>query len=473
MSGGAVRCLIRQRRSSGGDWGNPQPSAKEKDFVAFMEMSVAHQKKRLVAIFVLTTVIGNSAGAAPSCHVGWWRWLGKPILASIKAGFPITKGVLLETAELLLFLINPLPFHVILNNRRWKKIRYKIYVDPDVRLSQSEMTYVAKHQLEEKVNVLRLKSRRHPWLIGKRERIIRLMAKGPGLYALALALLASKYNRKETVFQYFSRIRAESRNSVDVVLDYTYFPHLAVRVGRSVYSFSKRSVQKYDIEAYFFRPVLHLMGVGPQASSSQKRAIDREMDNDIKALKARWAAAGSPGKDKAVVLEQQKSTSAVHMVSGDDRAGTNASGEATSGWTHRTFLVIRLNLSDREVDQIKSVYEDLVDKSYFNVTFANDCSSMALDILGEVTGIPMPHWLSVVPGAVQAHLKILKMSGNKKIGDVVFVAPSENLNSGSFHIRNAYITTIEARLHVLLTPFVYVPVRYQLWSENLPVIWED
>jgi hypothetical protein len=307
----------------------------------------------------------------------------------------------LQSLEVVFNVFNPL-FPILLRKGKLRQIVRKVVWGK--ALNEADIRYLAKIGETSRIDLLRRRLEQHRLLMVQYRLLDFGYFRGLVLYSWLIALLTAMDQEQVDAQSYLEGVKIGAPDpsfTVDIMMDYTFFPHMAVRVGSHVYSFSTKLLERYSVAEYL------------------EKSISELVHKRIGAL-------------------------------------------ANSSLFHRTFLVVRLQLSPEEYTRLHHRYERdyRLSTGYKYELFARDCSSMAYDCLREETDIDVPHYLTGAPDAALSYLKARYGSRIVSIyafsqanRDTTTQVPMEPLSAEMARLRNGMITSIEAKLHILAFPF--------------------
>ncbi len=120
----------------------------------------------------------------------------------------------------------------------------------------------------------------------------------------------------------------------------------------------------------------------------------------------------------------------------------------------RRVVGLDLNLTDKQIERIKTKLESLVWNNYNNFTGAFDCTTVVLDALRE-EGQSVPPVINASPSLAVAWLVTEGMVGNSVIGDLESIELNSKALPGLTWGLSLLSTSIEAKLFYLGGPYFW------------------
>jgi hypothetical protein len=115
-------------------------------------------------------------------------------------------------------------------------------------------------------------------------------------------------------------------------------------------------------------------------------------------------------------------------------------------WIPRVVQSIELNLTAEQVSKLKDDLESRRANVYHNITFVNDCATMIARALKRNNIIDIPVVVDASPAAMIQYLSVLKIKGDKRIGEFRQVQVGGEKSAKTMTARNFYINAVEARI---------------------------
>ena len=132
-------------------------------------------------------------------------------------------------------------------------------------------------------------------------------------------------------------------------------------------------------------------------------------------------------------------------------------GKADDILLPRSLITIDLNLSTAEAELVKSEFENIVWKNYYNVTGLHDCTTVVSDILQKTLGMGVPSHFSSSPSAAMGWWRSEGLLGNARIGQMEAINLASD-NQGLYRMgaqsMSVLSQSIEAKLFYFLAPQV-------------------
>lgn len=294
----------------------------------------------------------------------------------------------------------------------------KVYQIPTYQISLKEKQLLKESGLLPSFRKRQTFLQNHPILLGYR--------KGIGLSILG-TLMASTFSLVTHAWQILSEgilpletYRETNKdelkaNQVRLIFETTPFPHAAIQIKQTVYS--------YGFNQMSAMPQVYYMANKKEKDhlSNTKTTITKEVTS------LNWV------KDSAISFYQN---------------------------LPRSVMMVTLNLAQDDVGGLFRKLEMSQTKNYRNKTLINDCMSMIARSLTKFTEVKLPSLLDASPGVMMAYFSLIKtwqdfQQDLKPIVDSVYMVNVDPVESGNLRLfLNLVITSIEHKTMMLGSPFL-------------------
>lgn len=208
--------------------------------------------------------------------------------------------------------------------------------------------------------------------------------------------------------------KISNKNKVQILIDSVPFPHLAIRLGSSVYSYGHTHLSKTPVNLYF------------------------EHDTYIQLLKEQFDAKDEGISKEPGVLDYIKTRSSDAFSTLLDKAGLSD--------MPRSLQVVTLNITDFEYHKLKMDLESHRAKRYTNITFVNDCVTMIVKSLNKNTSFYFSQLIDASPGQLGMELSLMRLMGDPRVSKIEMVDTTSSSNKIEMLARNTYIHMLESKL---------------------------
>lgn len=181
---------------------------------------------------------------------------------------------------------------------------------------------------------------------------------------------------------------------VELLVETTPFPHTALRIGNTVYSYGQEYMTATHFASY--------MSTMPPANASS--SADRDF--------LRWL--GDSLREKA----------------------------------ERSVRVVPLKLDKAVIEKLQRDLTLNTQKRYHNRTLVNDCATMIKRALEANGAISIPAAIDAYPSASAAYLGLLHTLGDERVGEAKLVMTGKHSSPATLLARNAYISILETKFLV-------------------------
>ncbi|MBL7664470.1 MAG: hypothetical protein JNM93_05010 [Bacteriovoracaceae bacterium] len=301
----------------------------------------------------------------------------------------------------------PIPFNI---DSKLNNIFVKQYYNPNYRPNESEITLITSKNLQQVFETRKEYFKKHPvWHRIKQTNnivaaLLVLTSTGMGItYALTL-------DENHISYEEFKKI--DTQDTVQIIIDESPFPHLALKFDDVVYSYGVSEMHSHTVYEY--------LGVREIHDLLKKRGYIKETEN--------------------------KSTKVAEKLA-----------------LPHSAVVIELNLTEEEKNQLHRYIELQRGKNYNNITGINDCATMIAKALREHTSIQIPYFLDESPNLIGVYLTVQYKLGNKGVNKVYQLATEDAENKNFHTIRNTVVAMIEAKFILRnITPIL----GYKIWVDE-------
>jgi hypothetical protein len=156
--------------------------------------------------------------------------------------------------EVLIWLINPLPTRPFLYNRRVRLIYENVLNDPNTSLSKADHDFLKENELVQDLEAYRSFAIQKPILFRWSQKIAETyIGKIPSYAGLMMLLLLFSHDDELDYEEYITQLDSETseKPTVELIFEKTAFPHSAIRIGKTVYSFGRTTLVPYPAKSYF------------------------------------------------------------------------------------------------------------------------------------------------------------------------------------------------------------------------------
>lgn len=264
------------------------------------------------------------------------------------------------------------------------KVMMKLWRNRNYKPTRSEWAILKKYKAADAFRSRRTFLQKHPNWHRFRKTAIALSRS----YLAAIFLLHSFFaeeaaDNTQTVSDY---LKAEDGDEfrVEILNETTPFPHIAIRVGKRVYSYGFERMTALSLSEYLTLP---------------------ETDSEKSALR-KWSEKHLP----------------------------------------RSIQSVQLKLSPAEANALRLELESHRGKVYKNMTMVNDCASMIARALSKTTSVHIPWEIDASPATMFTYLIMLKIKNDPRIG--IFRQITEDGVEASLGLgaRNVWISSMESKL---------------------------
>ena len=211
-------------------------------------------------------------------------------------------------------------------------------------------------------------------------------------------------------------------HQVQIINETVPFPHTALRIGNTVYSYGQRHLNIKSIQEYLaMRDVAQLLRDRYQQDSQIQ---DRQG-------KQSWDLNQTITKLGLERLPQ-------------------------------SLQIITLNLTLQQVGKLQRYLELQMAKEYYNVTFVNDCTTMTLRALSLATDFKFSRLMDASPAQMMMYFSALLALKDRRVSSITQVVLREDFNQWGHLARNSYINILESRIFLDLMWFNQI---YRLWID--------
>jgi hypothetical protein len=217
-------------------------------------------------------------------------------------------------------------------------------------------------------------------------------------------------------------------NQVQLIMETVPFPHMAIRLGNTIYSYGQTHMSATPISQY----------------------LDNRKYNQ--AIKEKMKQAGIEIKEEEIDMTGKPLSDRISAQMG--LVSDYLMNKTGLSELPKSVQVVTINLSKEDRSNLK---RDLVLKTgnrYANSTFVNDCATMVLRALDKSTDFDMQNRLwDASPSQTAMILATMKAAGNDNIGPIYQVAIEEVDKPIEHLMRNAYINILESKIFIELFHF--------------------
>ena len=209
-------------------------------------------------------------------------------------------------------------------------------------------------------------------------------------------------------------------NQVQILIDDVPFPHLGLRIGSHVYSYGQTHMTKREMGVYF--------------------------DNEkyVEMLKEMYPEEFKALSSEQIEFDDSFDYSSVQLGNAQEwlfeKTGLNS--------LPKTLTAININLKPEEYTRLKNYLESHRAHRYKNLTGINDCASMIAKALKKNTDLDFNQLIDASPGQIGYALSLMKMAGDKRVGDFYQVSMDSKQNDLKLLSRNTYIHMMESKLFI-------------------------
>ncbi|MBY0370893.1 hypothetical protein K2X33_09420 [bacterium] len=311
----------------------------------------------------------------------------------------------------------------------------KLWKKPDYKPSPAEWALLKKHGMADRFRQRAQFLQTHPrFRLGRRGLE---HATNAGLKALwGLVLNYHHHLNAEPALSLENYVdqgdHAPAEDEVQLLLETVPFPHMAIRIGKTVYNYGLTNLNEVSLQEY----------MSPSYVVKQLQ--------DPQAVRSLFEAQGLTGKALEARMEEFRKTHPQEQPSFVQKMLLGVADPNALGQLARTVHVITLKIGKKEREELQTKLALDVGKRYFNVTSVNDCSTMTLRALGKDFGV-----LDASPSTAGMLFALKKSLGDSSVGSIFQVNVD---SSGGTSLRDSYIHFLDGSYHLTMLP-AYLPAR--------------
>lgn len=218
-------------------------------------------------------------------------------------------------------------------------------------------------------------------------------------------------------------------NQVQLIMETVPFPHTAIRVGNTIYSYGQSHMSATPIVQYI-------------KNKEYNQAIkDRMLKAGIKI----------PGEEVVSLSEMSLKDRLSAQLSGITGYLMEKTGLSKMP---KSMQVVTINLTKEARGNLKRELVLNTANRYKNITFVNDCTTMVFRAIEKTTDFNMQNRLwDASPSQSAMILALMKAGGSKSIGPIYQVAIEQSDKPVEHLIRNTYINILESKIFIQLFHF--------------------
>ncbi|MBL7663679.1 MAG: hypothetical protein JNM93_00995 [Bacteriovoracaceae bacterium] len=222
-------------------------------------------------------------------------------------------------------------------------------------------------------------------------------------------LLQNEAESKEEFLQ--SEASALKRNQVQLLENTTPFPHIALRINNTVYSYGVTHMTATPVQ-YYMNTQMFTNEYGRKEKEEKLNSAERSSNELAKTV--------APLLDK---------------------------------YLDESYIVTTIQLTNEEYVRLQTYYESNVGKRYKNYTMVNDCGSMIGRAFNSQTDFYIPQIVDASPGQFSMYLAMSKNFGDERVISSKIVM-GENTKAPNTHmVQNLIMTGMESNLFMRMFVF--------------------
>ncbi len=368
-------------------------------FLSFSNIIAGKDEKSCLSFFskIFTAKYKNENSDFKAIRTTRHFLIDKEIPALRKGGHSL-EAFFVDFFYPILKLLSPIPLKDY--SHELYTVFHKLWLDISYKPTEREILILKKYKALDLFEDRRLFLEKHPVWAKNRKRLGRVFNNAKFLsFFIAASLL---FEEKKVFLQNFLREDQFLLKGGDIQIlnDVVPFPHTAIRIGNKVYSYGQTHLYVKTVEEYL-----------------KLRTIKREK--------------GEIDFSKLSTLNGLIEFSGLNDLS-------------------QSLQVVTIHLSIKERNALKRYLEMQTAKRYLNITFVNDCTTMAVRALSLNTGLKFNPLIDASPSQFLMSLSLKKMAGDKRIGSFYLLLLDQKESFLKHQLRDTYINMIESKIFIEL-----------------------